>query len=77
MGEQKPRTDSRVRVKEESRERYHQFGALGKDPGRQRLAQLGVLPSGAGPKAQMSRERAISAAEVTQPEFTGLSFHTS
>jgi len=41
---------------------------------RQRLALLGALPSGAGPKAQMSR---ASVAEVTSPSFNGLSFHTS
>ena len=43
------------KVKEESLEHYHQFEALDKDLGRQRLAQLGVRPNGAGPKAQTSR----------------------
>ena len=50
-----PGTDRRVKAKEDNHEHYHQFGALDRDLGRQRLAQLGVLPSGAGPKAQMSR----------------------
>jgi hypothetical protein len=39
------------KVKEENPEHYHQFGALDKDHGKQRLA-LGLHPNGAGPKAQ-------------------------
>ena len=51
----RPGTYSNLMAKEESHEHYHHVGALDRDIGRQRLAQLGVLPSGAGPKAQMSR----------------------
>jgi len=54
MGKGKAK-ENKEKVKEESLEHCHQLGALHKDLGRQRLAQLGVLPNGAGPKAPTSR----------------------
>ena len=48
-------TDGRANVKEDHPEPYHKFGAPVMAPGRRRLAEHGVLPNVAGPKAQMSR----------------------
>ena len=48
-------TKANARVKEEGQKHSDQSGGPDRDPGKQRLAQLGVLPSGAGPQAQMSR----------------------
>ena len=55
IGKNGARQKKRKKAKEDLQELYHQFGAPVIALGRQRLAQYGVLPSGAGPKAPMSR----------------------
>ena len=48
-------TGENEKAREDPQELYHQYGIPVLLIGRQRLAQRGVLPSGVGPKAQMSR----------------------
>ena len=55
MGTKRSATGGKEKAREDFQELYHQYGIPVLALGRQRLALLGAVPSGAGAKAHMSR----------------------